>query len=80
MNIEKEAQNEHISVQETTLEIRLDNLQHNVKFLKSKLKENTLFMAVVKAFSYGNNHCEIAKYLEKRFSRLLCCSLCLRRG
>ncbi|MFK8268479.1 alanine racemase [Capnocytophaga cynodegmi] len=66
MNIEKEAQNENISVQETTLEIRLDNLQHNVKFLKSKLKENTLFMAVVKAFSYGNNHCEIAKYLEKK--------------
>lgn len=66
MNIEKEAQNEHTSVQETTLEIRLDNLQHNVKFLKSKLKENTLFMAVVKAFSYGNNHCEIAKYLEKK--------------
>lgn len=66
MNIEKEVQNEHTSVQETTLEIRLDNLQHNVKFLKSKLKENTLFMAVVKAFSYGNNHCEIAKYLEKK--------------
>lgn len=66
MNIEKEAQNEHTSVQETTLEIRLDNLQHNVEFLKSKLKENTLFMAVVKAFSYGNNHCEIAKYLEKK--------------
>ncbi|GIM53047.1 hypothetical protein CAPN004_20770 [Capnocytophaga cynodegmi] len=66
MDIEKEAQNEHTSVQETTLEIRLDNLQHNVKFLKSKLKENTLFMAVVKAFSYGNNHCEIAKYLEKK--------------
>ncbi|MFJ1433752.1 alanine racemase [Capnocytophaga canimorsus] len=66
MNIEKEAQNEHTTVQETTLEIRLDNLQHNVKFLKSKLKENTLFMAVVKAFSYGNNHCEIAKYLEKK--------------
>ncbi|GIM49180.1 alanine racemase [Capnocytophaga stomatis] len=66
MNTEKEEQNEHTSVQETTLEIRLDNLEHNVNFLKSKLKENTLFMAVVKAFSYGNNHCEIAKYLEKK--------------
>ncbi|GET46707.1 alanine racemase [Capnocytophaga felis] len=66
MNTEKEEQNEHIPIQETTLEIRLDNLEHNVKFLKSKLKENTLFMAVVKAFSYGNNHCEIAKYLEKK--------------
>lgn len=59
-------QEEHIPVQQTTLEIRLDNLEQNVRFLKSKLKENTLFMAVVKAFSYGNNHCEIANYLEKK--------------
>lgn len=46
--------------------IRLDNLEHNVQFLKSKLQPETLFMAVVKAFSYGNNHCEIASFLEKK--------------
>ncbi|MDO5106449.1 alanine racemase [Capnocytophaga sp.] len=50
----------------THLIIRLDNLEHNVRFLRSKLNEKTQFMAVVKAFSYGNNHCEIAKHLEKK--------------
>ncbi|GIZ15801.1 alanine racemase [Capnocytophaga catalasegens] len=50
----------------THLIIRLDNLEHNVRYLRSKLKENTLFMAVVKAFSYGNNHCEIASFLQKK--------------
>lgn len=54
-----------MSVQETTIEIRLDYLAHNVRYLKSLLKPNTLFMAVVKAFSYGNNSCKIAQYLEK---------------
>lgn len=51
---------------QTHLLIRLDNLAHNVQFLKSKLAENTLFMALVKAFSYGNNHCEIASFLERK--------------
>ncbi len=50
----------------THLIIRLDNLEHNVRFLRSKLNENTLFMAVVKAFSYGNNHCEIASFLQRK--------------
>ncbi|MDO4881551.1 MAG: alanine racemase [Capnocytophaga sp.] len=55
-----------MSVQETILEIRLDNLEHNVRQLKKYLKEETLFLAVVKANSYGNNSVEIAKYLEKK--------------
>lgn len=55
-----------MSVQETTLEIRLDNLQHNVLQLKKYLKADTQFLAVVKANSYGNSSVAIAKYLEKK--------------
>ena len=54
-----------MSVQETTLEIRLDYLQHNVRQLKKHLKPGTRFLAVVKANSYGNSSVEVAKYLEK---------------
>ncbi len=51
--------------QETILEIDLNALQHNVNFIKSKLKTNTKFLAVVKAFAYGSDAIEIAKHLEK---------------
>ena len=44
-----------MSVQETTLEIHLDNLQHNVRQLKKHLKEDTRFLAVVKANSYDRD-------------------------
>ena len=54
-----------MSVQETTLEIRLDYLQHNVRQLKKYLKPGTRFLAVVKANSYGNSSVEVAKYLEE---------------
>ena len=40
---------------ETTLEINLNALKHNFDFLKSKLQNNTLFLAVVKAFAYGSD-------------------------
>lgn len=50
--------------QETVLEIDLNALQHNFEYLKSKLKGDTKFLAVVKAFAYGNQASEIAKYLE----------------
>ncbi len=58
--------NNKIETGTSHLIIRLDNLEHNVRFLKSKLQPETLFMAVVKAFSYGNNHCEIASFLQKK--------------
>jgi len=51
--------------QETVLEIDFNPLKHNVTFIKSKLKSNTKFLAVVKAFAYGSDAIEIAKYLEK---------------
>ena len=49
---------------ETILEIDLKALKHNFEFLKSKLKANTKFLAVVKAFGYGSDSVEIAKYLQ----------------
>lgn len=50
--------------QETLLEIDLKALKHNYKHLKSKLKKSTQFLAVVKAFAYGNDAELIANYLE----------------
>ncbi|WP_136482271.1 alanine racemase [Cognatitamlana onchidii] len=49
---------------ETVLEIDLKALQHNFEYLKSKLDTNIKFLAVVKAFGYGSDSCEIAKFLE----------------
>ncbi|MEP3837486.1 MAG: alanine racemase [Algibacter sp.] len=49
---------------ETVLEIDLKALKHNFEHLKSKLKPNTKFLAVVKAFAYGSDACEIANYLQ----------------
>ena len=50
--------------QETILEIDLKALKHNFEYLKSKLHSNTKFLAVVKAFAYGNDANEIANYLQ----------------
>ena len=50
--------------QETILEIDLKALTHNFQYLKSKLKENTKFLAVVKAFAYGSDAIEISKHLQ----------------
>ena len=50
---------------ETTLEINLNSLEHNFDFLKSKLNDKTLFLAVVKAFAYGSDAVVVAKYLQK---------------
>ena len=54
-----------MSVKETTLEIKLENLKENFKFLKSRISSSTKFMAVVKAFSYGSDSVIISKELEK---------------
>jgi alanine racemase len=50
--------------QETLLEIDLKALKHNFEYLKSKLNANTKFLAVVKAFAYGSDACQIASYLQ----------------
>ncbi|EKF56838.1 alanine racemase [Galbibacter marinus] len=51
-------------IQETTLEINLPSLKANYHHLRSNLNPNTKFMAVVKAYAYGSDSCEIALYLE----------------
>lgn len=48
---------------ETVLEIDLKALEHNYRYLKSKLKPSTKFMGVVKAFGYGSDAVEISKKL-----------------
>ena len=50
--------------EETLLEINLSALQHNYNHLKSRVTNNAKFLAVVKAYSYGNDSCEIALFLE----------------
>ncbi|MGB5555156.1 MAG: alanine racemase, partial [Flavobacteriaceae bacterium] len=49
---------------ETVLEIDLKTLEHNYAFLKSKLRAETKFLAVVKAFAYGSDAPRIAQKLE----------------
>ena len=49
----------------TFLNVDLNALVHNYLFFKSKLKESTKFVAVIKAFAYGHEANEIAKVLEK---------------
>ena len=51
--------------QETVIEIDLAALEHNFKFLKSKLNKQTKFLAVVKASGYGSDASIVAKYLEQ---------------
>ncbi|WP_179344551.1 alanine racemase [Winogradskyella ursingii] len=50
--------------QETVLEIDLGALTHNFNYLKSKLKRETKFLAVVKAFAYGSDSVSVAKHLQ----------------
>ncbi|MFS4468974.1 alanine racemase [Maribacter sp. 2210JD10-5] len=51
--------------QETILEINLGALEHNYHYLRSKLKPNTKFLAVVKAFAYGSDAENIALKLQE---------------
>jgi len=49
---------------ETVLEIDLNALEHNYRFLRSQLRPETKFLAVVKAFAYGSDAPRIAQKLE----------------
>jgi len=51
----------HVSV----LEIDLNALKYNINYFKNKLTPSVKLMAVVKAFAYGHDAIEIAKFLEK---------------
>ena len=50
---------------ETVLEIDLNALEHNYRFLRKRLKPETKFLGVVKAFAYGSDAAVIAKKLEQ---------------
>lgn len=50
---------------ETVLEIDLKSLEHNYRYLRSRLNSDTKFLAVVKAFGYGSDAVAIAKKLEQ---------------
>ncbi len=52
------------SAPETVLEIDLSALEHNYRFLKSRLHPKTRFLAVVKAYAYGSATIAIARKLE----------------
>ena len=49
--------------QQTQLEIDLKALAQNYRYLRSKLHSKTRFLAVVKAFAYGNDAITVAKTL-----------------
>ena len=49
---------------ETILEIDLNALEHNYRFLRSRIHPETKFLGVVKAFAYGSDAVKIAKKLE----------------
>lgn len=51
---------------ETVLEIDLQSLHHNFAYLKSKIHQETKFMAVVKANAYGSDAVAVAKFLESK--------------
>ena len=51
--------------EETVLEIDLGALAHNYKVLRAQIDPDVKFMAVVKAFAYGNDSVEVAKKLEE---------------
>ncbi|MBT8271847.1 MAG: alanine racemase [Flavobacteriaceae bacterium] len=50
--------------QETVLVIDLNALRSNYEYLRSKIPSSTKFLAVVKAFGYGSDAVEIARFLN----------------
>ncbi|WP_134090881.1 bifunctional UDP-N-acetylmuramoyl-tripeptide:D-alanyl-D-alanine ligase/alanine racemase [Olivibacter sp. XZL3] len=53
-----------LQTHETTLEINLNALEHNLNTYKTLLKPGTKLMVMVKAFSYGSGSFEIANLLQ----------------
>ena len=53
------------SPNETILHIDLKKLEQNFNYLKSKLKNSTKIIGVVKAFAYGHGDIKISKKLEE---------------
>lgn len=49
---------------ESILEINLDNLVKNMNYYRSKLKNGTKLMVMVKAFAYGSGNFEVSNVVE----------------
>ncbi|MBU3010214.1 alanine racemase [Polaribacter vadi] len=54
--------NNHVTV----LEIDSNALVHNLNYFKQKIKPETKILAVVKAFGYGSDGVQVAKFLEDK--------------
>ena len=54
--------NNHVTI----LEIDGNAILHNLNYFKKKLKPETKILAVVKAFGYGSDAVQIAKFLQKK--------------
>ena len=54
--------NNHVTI----LEIDGNALEHNLQYFKNKLEKDTQILVVVKAFGYGSEAVEIAKFLEQK--------------
>ena len=54
--------NNHVTI----LEIDGNALTHNLDYFKNKLEKDTQILVVVKAFGYGSEAVEIAKFLEEK--------------
>ena len=54
--------NNHVTV----LEIDGNALVHNLNYFKYKLQPETKILAVVKAFGYGSDGVQVAKFLEDK--------------
>lgn len=53
-----------LHIQESVLEINFKALQQNFEFIKSRTKTGAKILAVVKAFGYGSDAVEVAKFLQ----------------
>lgn len=62
----KERKTDMSKADETVLEIDLGALRRNFHYLKSKLNEETKFLAVVKAYGYGSDPVAIANTLAPK--------------
>lgn len=60
---------------QTVLEVNLDAVIHNLKYLTAKLKPQTKVICMVKAFGYGIGSYELAKTLQDRGADYLAVAL-----
>ncbi|PCJ65888.1 MAG: bifunctional UDP-N-acetylmuramoyl-tripeptide:D-alanyl-D-alanine ligase/alanine racemase [Bacteroidetes bacterium] len=61
---EKIAERLRIKTHQTSLEVNLTRLKHNIDVVKSRIGPKTKIMAMVKALAYGSGGYQVAKLLE----------------